>query len=655
MHASSATDHPMISKQEGTRSHPPLAWLGPWVALGFVTACFWLFAQRAHYLALESLALPRPTAEELLALRWTVWGETALPLVPCAFAASLALGRRRAQLGWALFVLGSSACLVFSALDLQLYLALGHHVSELLRFAFVPGALGVGGGSTQWALLVLRALLLSAPLVGASAWLGARIVAWVSVAASSALRRVLAGLVLGAVFALVGLPYFFAPFFVHTAVREGLAAELAWRPEFGASAQGSRANFSEPSWAALEHGLRASYARLFPLVFSQHRLTSSSKPGKRPNVLLIVVESFREDSLTPERMPRMFAWAQRGLFAHAHYGGSTYSEAGAFSLLYGRSPLLFDYTLDTHQEPTWCALAHQLALQCSYYSGHPKIWMRREEFLNPARVDHFVHDDRGDWNQWDRTALAGAVQAIRTPNAPPAFATVLLMSTHFEYQYPPEYARHLPVSTEASWATTNLAALDASNRAPLMNRYLNALAFTDDLVADAISALDPNETVIVFTGDHGESIGDDGRFGHGYGFPDVITRVPFAMVGPGIPPRGLEGPSLHSDVLRTLWHVLGQDTSGPAEARDLLVDAPPRKSLLLAHCAYSHDVADALLLSEGMRLRLELGLREPSVRLRFAEDSLGHALPTAALPPARVAAMIAAFEHELTALWQSEP
>lgn len=628
------------------------AWLAPWLALLLSTAVFWLIAQRTHYAALSSLALPQPTFEEAVALRSIVLGETALLLVPFSLGASLAARRGRMRAALLVFVAGASAGLLVSEVDLQIYLALGHHLAELVRFAFVPGAMGVGGGSRQWLPVVLRGLVVVVPLVAASYWVSVRAVSLLARRATVSLRNFVSGLALAGVGALVALPYFFSPFFVHSALREGLAAELPWRPELSSSQ--SRSNFRAPGWAALERGLRASYARLFPLAFSQQRITSSSNPGKRPNVLLIVVESFRADSLTPERMPRLFAWAQRGLVARHHYGGSTYSEAGAFSLLFGRSPLVFDYTLDTKQAPTWCLLAHQLSMECSYYTGHPKIWMRREEFLNPERVDHFVHDDHGDWNQWDRTALANAVSEIRKPRSTPAISTVLLMSTHFEYQYPPAYARHEPVSTDASWTKTELSALDASNRTPLMNRYLNSLAFTDDLVADAIASL-PEDTLVVLTGDHGESIGDDGRFGHGYGFPEVIAHVPFAMVGPGVPARTLDAPSLHTDVLRTILHVLGQTSHGPFESRDLLSDAPPRKSLLFAHCSYTHDDADALLVSNSLRLRLELGLHEPTVRVRGAEDELGHPLPLTDLPPERVSELIAAFEHELSALWQSAP
>ena len=517
---------------------------------------FWLVVQRTHYLPLLSIAIPAPSPEERLALPWTVCAETLLFFVPGISAATLAVWRRRPRLARRLFLFWSSFVLVLAALDLEMYVGLGRHLAELARFAVQPGALQVAGERGHWAWRFAWWLALAMVATVAATWGVRRGVVLVAAHLSPGFRRALGGLLLLLLSVGLVVPAFFGPFYRHPALREGLAAQLIWSPRFGSTL--GRSSFQDPRWAALENGLRQSYARVFPLVFSQQRtVVESSDPDKRLNVLLIVVESLRADAFTKERMPRVFAWARGGLVAEQHYGGSTYSEAGAFSLLYGRSPLLFDFTLDTHQPPTWCEIAHRLKMDCSYFSGHPKIWMRREEFLNPNVVDHFVHDDTGGWNQWDRTALEHAVSAIRNSGARPAISTVLLMSTHFEYQYPPEYERHLPVLVGAKWSETNLLGLDASSRIPLTNRYLNSVAFTDDIVADAIEQLDPANTVIVFTGDHGESLGDDGRFGHGYGFADVITRVPFAMVGPGIPAVTLEVPSLHADLLRTLVHVLG--------------------------------------------------------------------------------------------------
>jgi membrane-anchored protein YejM (alkaline phosphatase superfamily) len=613
----------------------------------------WLTVQRSHYLPLLAVAVPGATPEERIALPWTVCAQTVSFLAPGVLAATLAFWRGNPRLGRRVFLIYSTVLLVMIALDLELYVALGRHLAELARFALLPGAAQIAGDRGHWYWLVACWSALAALATSSATWAARRLVIAFGSRLSVGFRRALAALFLLIVTLSAVLPIFLGALYRHPAVREGLSAQLVWSPRLGATLE--RSSFQDPRWSALETGLRQSYTRVFPLVFAQHRIAvEASTPGKRPNVLLIVVESFRADAFTQERMPRVFAWAQQGLIAKQHFGGSTYSEAGAFSLLYGRSPLLFDFTLDTHQPPTWCEIAHRLGMDCSYYSGHPRIWMRREEFLNPQVVDHFVHDDTGNWNQWDRKALAHAVAAIKSNASRPAIATVLLMSTHFEYQYPPEYERHLPVLVGVKWSNTNFLDLGPSNRAPLTNRYLNSLAFTDDIVADAIAELAGTNTVIVLTGDHGESLGDDGRFGHGYSFADVLTHVPFAMVGPGVPAAVREAPSLHSDVLRTLVPLLGGTASGPAESQDLLAPAPPRESLLFAHCSYSHDFADALLVHDKLRIRLQLGLREPELRLTGANDALGHPASLDGVSRAQIAELLAAFEHELRVLWQPD-
>ncbi|HEY1532428.1 MAG TPA: sulfatase-like hydrolase/transferase, partial [Polyangiaceae bacterium] len=435
----------------------------------------------------------------------------------------------------------------------------------------------------------------------------------------------------------------------HPDLRERLYQQLVWSPPHPQFVSGE---FQDPNWAALDEGLRAVYARAFPRLFSQQRMTVDAGPAReRPNVLIVLVESWRADSLTPERMPRLAAWAEAGLVAEQHYGGSDYSEAGMFSLLYGRSPLLFHAALDAHEPAAWCPAAHALGMECSYFSGHPKIWMRREEFLNAAAVDHFVHDDSGDWNQWDRTALAHAVQALQAPGARPQLALAYLMSTHFEYEYPAAYERHLPVRHDMSWHGTDTGGLGPADQIPVTNRYLNSLAFTDDLVADAIAKLDPKRTIVVLTGDHGESLGEDGHFGHGYGFPDSIGKVPFAIVGPGIAPSHRDALSLHADLLRTLIHALGGRATGPSEAQDLLSSQPPRAGLLLAHCSYGHEKADAVLTDGSARIRLELGLREPTVALLWPEDSAGHPRAASSLSAEEVKRLLSTFETELTAIY----
>jgi membrane-anchored protein YejM (alkaline phosphatase superfamily) len=614
---------------------------------------FWWFVGRAQYAAVLSLAGAPATDAEALLVAWTVCAETLLFLLPGVLAAALAFSSGMPRVARRSFLIWSSAVLVFESLDLQVYGAFGRHLAELARFALLPGAAQIAGSVSYWLMLVAGYIALAAGATMAMTWVARRVALRLAPKLSIGFRRALMALSVVIIVLVVALPAGAEGFYRHPAIRTGLRSQLIWAPPARAEHEVA---FHDPNWAALDAGLRRSYERLFPFVFAEHPLRVTSSGGaQRPNVLLIVFESFRADSLTDERMPRLTAWARKGLVANQHFAGSTFSEAGMFGLLYGRSPLLYHSTLDAHVAPTWCRVAHRFAMDCSYFSGQPKVWMRLEEFLNPGVVDHFVHDDTGDWPTWDRTALQGAVDAIHGASQRSVFATVYLMSTHFEYQYPARYERHLPVLKGAKWPTTDIIHLDISNRAPMTNRYLNSLAFSDDLVTDAIEQLDPARTVIVVTGDHGESLGEDGRFGHAYSFADAITRVPFAIVGPGIPAGTRDTPSTHADVLRTLVHALGGQAEGPDQAQDLLGARAPRSGLLLAHCSFDHDTADALLISGDRRIRLTLGLRKPTLKIEGPENTLGRAADSYALSTAQVAALLHTFEAELDALWRAVP
>ncbi len=71
--------------------------------------------------------------------------------------------------------------------------------------------------------------------------------------------------------------------------------------------------------------------------------------------------------------------------------------------------------------------------------------------------------------------------------------------------------------------------------------YDGEIAFADAqlgrLVAEIDRRWDPARTLLVFTSDHGESLGEHGEPTHGYTLYDATQRVPLLMRGPGLPPE----------------------------------------------------------------------------------------------------------------------
>jgi arylsulfatase A-like enzyme/Tfp pilus assembly protein PilF len=129
---------------------------------------------------------------------------------------------------------------------------------------------------------------------------------------------------------------------------------------------------------------------------------------------------------------------------------------------------------------------------------------------------------------------------IRSPQrSSPWFAWVHLYEPHFPYAPPEPFAtryRDQPYLGE-------VAAVDAA-LAPLLTPIVELGA--------------AGRTLVVITGDHGESLGDHGELTHGLFAYDATLRVPLIVYQPRLfPPRVVEDPVRHVDILPTVLDAVG--------------------------------------------------------------------------------------------------
>lgn len=87
--------------------------------------------------------------------------------------------------------------------------------------------------------------------------------------------------------------------------------------------------------------------------------------------------------------------------------------------------------------------------------------------------------------------------------------------------------------------------------------YDAELAYVDDQIGRLLALVDPENTLIVVVGDHGEGLGDHGEIGHGLFVYEAMTRVPWLMTGPGVEPRVMTQPVSLVDVAPTMLDLLG--------------------------------------------------------------------------------------------------
>lgn len=118
-----------------------------------------------------------------------------------------------------------------------------------------------------------------------------------------------------------------------------------------------------------------------------------------------------------------------------------------------------------------------------------------------------------------------------------------------------------------------------------VRRYYAALvAHVDAEVGRILDALDAtglaDNTLVIFTSDHGEHLGDHGRVGKGAPGYDSCLRVPLLMRWPGEIPEGerVEGPVELADVHAAVLEACGLGDQNPGPGLSCLRGAPGREA-----------------------------------------------------------------------------
>lgn len=139
--------------------------------------------------------------------------------------------------------------------------------------------------------------------------------------------------------------------------------------------------------------------------------------------------------------------------------------------------------------------------------------------------------------------LEGARQERR-----PFLLWVHYVEPHAPYRLHEEFARPLGLPASPS----------------RVDRYDTEIAFADRQLGRLLAAFDrdpelKSNTLFVFAGDHGESLGEHGDWGHGRDLYEPALRIPLGMVWAGRirPGATIEAPAMNLDVAPTILSLIG--------------------------------------------------------------------------------------------------
>ncbi|HVQ10064.1 MAG TPA: sulfatase-like hydrolase/transferase [Allosphingosinicella sp.] len=265
--------------------------------------------------------------------------------------------------------------------------------------------------------------------------------------------------------------------------------------------------------------------------------------GRRPNVILIVLESTRADAigrrvdgrpLTPV-LDALAANGSAARRAYSHVGFTTNSLQSLFSgklaPVDDRQSLVRDFLANGYQVGVFSGQAEDFGDTANLVGLRRGAIFVDGTMLKDERSGAFAA--QGSVNIDGRILLREFDRRLGRPEAweRPHFLYFNLQSAHFPY-FNPGMDRILPGEPIAR------GEIAAANRDRVARTYWNAIAYNDRLIGALIERLRRlgvlDNSMIVVTADHGESLFDDGFLGHGHMLNEQQTRIPFILSAPNV-------------------------------------------------------------------------------------------------------------------------
>ncbi len=299
---------------------------------------------------------------------------------------------------------------------------------------------------------------------------------------------------------------------------------------------------------------------------------------RKPDIFLFVTESTRADFLTEEVTPHLAHFREE----HHQFPKALSITNGThktwFSLFYS----LYPFYWTKYQPSQWnqggapLNLLKKMGYQINVYASSRLAYYAMDEVLfgkDGSFVDH-LHEFRTELSlppsETDALAIEKLCRDVQESDQRGGRVFIVFIeSTHFNYSWPEKQdPLFKPVQEKIDYLELicGRKSLEA-----VKNRYRNALHYVDELFGSVQATLKTkglwDESVVVFTADHGEEFNENGCMFHASGLSLPQLQIPlYIKLGADrlrVPLDCARGAS-QMDIFPTLFHYLvGEDYLAP--------------------------------------------------------------------------------------------
>lgn len=288
------------------------------------------------------------------------------------------------------------------------------------------------------------------------------------------------------------------------------------------------------------------------------KMVYAPEPGRRqPNILFLLLESWRFDMVNDTVSPNIHALAQRSWNFENHLSTGNQTTCGLFGLFYGLHATYWTAVKANNamiDNPVLIDVMRDNGYEFGVYANSN---FERHKVKDAMFAGIEVHEKFAGKTIEDQDAdliaqLKGFIGEQAAADRP-YMAFAFLKASHYSYYYPKDDAPFLPAKDLRLGVPGG-----TSEPQKYLNDYMNSVHYDDQLVGDLVAYLDSTgqmeNTVIVLTTDHGEEFDDNGAnyWGHGSNYSRFQTQVPLILYAPGREGRNVQARTSHVDVVPTL-------------------------------------------------------------------------------------------------------
>ena len=292
-----------------------------------------------------------------------------------------------------------------------------------------------------------------------------------------------------------------------------------------------------------------------PLNYPLHPL-NCKMPAKPYNIMFIMVDALRFDSMNPRVTPNMAALAQDSWQFNDNMSGGNATGPGTFSLFYSIPYNYWTAFLAEKRAPVFITQLQKDGYEMGIYRSasmeypafNQTVFSSIENLQIKAKGSKAYERDRTITDQFKQFL------ANRDPNKP-FFGFLFYDAVHNycqqHYSYPDVFK---PIVEHCD--RMNISA--STKREPYFNRYHNAAHYDDALIGEVLNDLKNrnllDSTIVVMLSDHGQEFNDSGQlyWGHASAYTSWQIKTPLIIHWPGKPHEMINHLTTHYDVIPLL-------------------------------------------------------------------------------------------------------